>query len=141
MDYRAEIVAPVSRSAAYRAITEEMSDWWTPMDSKFLKLGDRAKTDFGGESYWVFEAVTLNGPDLVELRCCEAHHLHDGLPDAVREEWLGTVLRFDIADAEGGTSITLTHEGLHGGLLCYDVCEAGWDHFFAGSLKDHLEAG
>ena len=141
MDYRAEIVAPVSRDAAYRAITEEMSDWWTPMDSKFLKLGDRAKTDFGGESYWVFEAVTLDGPGLVELRCCEAHHLHDGLPDSIREEWLGTVLRFDIAEAEGGTSITLTHEGLHGGLLCYEVCEAGWNHFFAGSLKEHLGAG
>ena len=140
MDYRAEIVVPASPPAAYRAITEGMSDWWTPMDSRFLKLGDRAKTDFGGESYWVLEAVTLNEPSLVELRCCEAYHVHDGLPDGIKEEWLGTVLRFEIAGTGSGTSITLTHEGLHEGLLCYEVCEAGWNHFFLESLKSHLES-
>ena len=140
-DYRAEITVPVSRERAYRAVTREMSDWWTPMDAPFLAVGDRARAGFGGESHWVLEAETLDGPGLVELRCCGANHVHEGLPDAIRGEWLGTLLRFGIRRAGGLTAVTLTHEGLHRGLLCYDVCEAGWNRFFVAGLKGHLGGG
>ena len=108
------------------------------MSAPLDELGARARTDFGGKSYWGFEADQLKRPHLVELRCFEANHIHDGLPDGVREEWLGTVLRFEIRESGPGSTVTLTHLGLHPGLSCYDVCEAGWNHFFLESLKDHL---
>ena len=139
MDYNATITVPATPQEAYSAIAEGMSGWWTSMSAPFLEPGDRARTDFGGESYWVFEAVTLDGPGLVELRCCEANHIHEGLPDRVREEWLGTVLVFEIREAAAGTSITLTHKGLHDGLVCYEVCEAGWNHFFLKRLAEYLD--
>ena len=139
MDYSATITVQASPEKAYSAIAREMSRWWTPMSAPFLEPGDRAKTDFGGKSYWVFEAVTLDEPCLVELRCCGANHIHEGLPDTVREEWLGTVLHFKISKTGDGASITLTHKGLHDGLLCYEVCEAGWNHFFLKSLSDYLD--
>jgi NAD-dependent dihydropyrimidine dehydrogenase PreA subunit len=138
MHYQAQIIVSACPRDSYRAITEEMGEWWTPMSGQFFELGDKAKTDFGGKSYWVFEAKTLNEPSLVELRCCDANHIHDGLPADIKDEWLDSILRFEISEAEDGTSITLIHQGLHNELLCYDVCKAGWDHYFLGSLKNHL---
>ena len=88
MNYQAEITVPVTRIIAYTAIAEDMSIWWTEMSARFLKIGDKAKTDFGGESYWVFEAITLDEPKLVELRCCESNHIHEGMSSDIKEEWL-----------------------------------------------------
>ena len=137
-DYQATIEVSASPEEAYSAVTEEMSGWWTPMSAPFLEPGDRARTDFGGESYWEFEAATLEAPGLVELRCCAANHIHEGLPDGIRREWLGTVLRFEIRGTAEGSSITLTHTGLHGGLICYGVCEAGWNRYFVAGLAEYL---
>ena len=138
-NYTATIQVRNSTDQVYSAITEEMSDWWTPMSAQFLNLGDQAKTDFGGESYWILEAITLEKPDLIELRCCEAHHIHDGLSENIRQEWLNTVLKFDIKQKGEGTEITLIHNGLVPDLECYDVCKAGWDYYFSGSLKAYLD--
>ena len=138
-NYTATITVSVSAETAYTAIAQEMSDWWTSMSAKFLATGDRAKTDFGGKSFWTFEAITLDKPKAVELRSCEAYHIHDGLPEEIKEEWLDSILRFEIKDTKEGLKITLTHEGLMPNLICYDVCKAGWDHFFLGSLKKYLD--
>ena len=138
MNYQAEITVPVTRKIAYTAIAEDMSIWWTEMSARFLKIGDKAKTDFGGKSYWVFEAITLDEHKLVELRCCEANHIHEGMSSDIKEEWLDTVLSFAIEPAHEGTSITLTHNGLNRDLLCYDICQAGWDHYFCQELKTYL---
>jgi hypothetical protein len=138
-NYRASITADVSAETAYQVITEEMSDWWTTMSGQFLNRGDQAQTDFGIQTYWRFEAQTLDRPHQIELRCCEAHHIHEGVTDAIKEEWLDTVLRFDIKQMKKGTTITLTHQGLTPELHCFEVCKAGWDHYFLGSLKEYLD--
>ncbi len=137
-DYRASIDTKASVEASYKAIAEEMSVWWTTMSGQFLKVGDEAQTDFGGASYWRFKAQTLDKPNRIELRCCEARHIHDGLPETIREEWLNTVLQFDILKTETGSNITLTHQGLKPELQCFGVCKAGWDHYFKGSLLKYL---
>jgi len=136
--YSKTIVAGVSAETAYKAITEEMSDWWTPMSRKFMKIGDQVQADFGEKSYWKFEAQTLNAPNLIELRCCAANHIYEGLSLDDKEEWLGSVLQFKIQDENGKIKITLTHQGLTPDLKCYEVCEQGWDHYFLDSLLKFL---
>ena len=140
MHYTASIMASASKEEAYIAITEHMSDWWTSMSGKFLSIGDQAKTDFGGKSYWSFEATTLDKPERIELTCHDANHIHEGLSDNIRTEWLGTKLIFEIAEEDRKTRIEFTHEGLVPELECFEVCKAGWDHFFLESLKSYLEA-
>lgn len=135
-NYNATIRCPIPKEKAYAAIAEEMSAWWTPMSSKFLAVGDRAKTDFGGQSYWVFEAATLDAPDLIELDCCESHMVADDLSDPT--EWLGTRLRFEITEEGNETTIHFTHIGLTPSMECYDLCKGGWDHFILGSLEKYL---
>ncbi|WP_316367820.1 SRPBCC family protein [Candidatus Thiodiazotropha sp. CDECU1] len=136
-NYLTSICCSVSAERAYKAITQEMSAWWTPMSGRFEKVGDRAKTNFGGVSYWVFEAVSLSKPHMIELECCKSHMVSDSLDDP--EEWLGTRLRFEITEQDDQSTITLTHIGLTPELQCYDICKAGWDHYIASSLKQHLD--
>lgn len=140
MDYKATITSNLSANDVFKAITEEMTDWWTPMSEKFLNVGDQSKTDFGGQSYWSFEATVLDKPGRIELTCHDANHIHEGLSENIRKEWLGTKLVFVLTEEEGKTRIDFTHEGLSPELECYEVCKAGWDHFFLGSLKIFLEA-
>ena len=135
-DYTISIKCLVSAERAYKAITKEMSNWWTPMSAQFEKVGDEAKTGFEGNSYWVFRAKTLNEPYQVELECIESQMLIDSLNDP--QEWLGTTIRFDIRESEGETEIVFTHIGLRPKLQCYGVCSGGWNHYISGSLRDYL---
>ncbi|MEW8496558.1 MAG: SRPBCC domain-containing protein [Candidatus Thiodiazotropha taylori] len=136
-DYRSSIICPVSPSQAYRAIAEEMDQWWTPMSAPFLKTGDRAKTDFGGDSYWVFEARSLDDAKLIELDCVESHMVSDALDDP--EEWRGTRLIFEFNEDKAGTEIRFTHLGLTPQFDCYEICKNGWDHYILTSLKNYLD--
>lgn len=137
-DYTATITTTTSIEKAYLAITERMSDWWTPMSAQFLKLGDKAKTNFGGQSYWVFEAKTLNTPQLIELTCCESNMIWEDLENP--QEWLDTTLRFDFSEENGVTTLNFTHIGLTRDIACYSVCKEGWDHYFLGSLNKYLNS-
>jgi uncharacterized protein YndB with AHSA1/START domain len=57
------------------------------------------------------------------------------------DEWVGTRALFDIEANRGGSStLVFTHAGLTPQLVCYDKCNAGWNHFL-GSLKNYLEHG
>lgn len=118
-NYTATITSKVTAEDAYQTITEGMAKWWTPMSANFLKIGDKAKTDFGGKSYEIFEAKTLDNPTLVELACCESYIVINGLEDT--EEWTGTILRFEITEKDDQTEIKFTHIGLTPALGCFDV--------------------
>ena len=61
--------------------------------------------------------------------------------DASKTEWLGSQAHWRIEAAGGETRIDFVHRGLTPDLRCYDVCEAGWDHFFVDSLKAYLDHG
>ncbi len=135
-NYTTTIHCPVSAEQAYRAISEEMSSWWTPMSGLFKDVGDKARTDFGGDSYWVFTAKTLNSPNLIELECVESRMIMDILDDP--GEWLGTILRFEISGSDASAEIVFTHLGLNQEMQCFEVCEAGWNHYIPGSLRDYL---
>jgi hypothetical protein len=136
-DYQTAITCTIPIVRAYQAITQEMFAWWTPMSAPFVTVGDRAKTNFGGPSFWVFEAAILSKPDFIELICCESHMVADSLHDP--HEWLGTKLRFALTEQDAKTSIIFTHCGLNPELQCYEICKAGWDHYIPGSLKRYLE--
>jgi len=137
-NYSATLSCPLPAQKIYQTITESMSQWWTPMSAQFLKTGDRAKTNFGGEAYWVFEAITLDPFKLVELKCVKANYLHTGMTEEMREEWLNTVLKFEISKSSNITKIIFTHEGLTPDMGCYDVCSSGWNHYISKSLNDYL---
>ncbi len=136
-NYTVDIVCSLPLGRVHDIITRHMSDWWTSMSAQFLKVGDIAKTDFGGQAYWVFEATVLE-PDVIELTCRESNFLHQDMGEHTRQEWLDTVLKFELRSSEGKTVIEFTHIGLTPELECYEVCKGGWDHYLLSSLKNYL---
>lgn len=56
-------------------------------------------------------------------------------------EWVGTEIRFDIAPATGGATVTFTHVGLTPAEQCWDRCSEGWNIWARDSLRDFIDTG
>ena len=142
-NYSKTIVVSAPPEAAYRAITEGIEHWWTTPDRPISAVGDCAKFTFPpGRSYWTFEASVLTLNKYVELVCVDALHLHAGHPKDIEQEWIGTKVIWRIQPRDRiETEIRFEHVGLHPGLLCYEICESGWDFFFMESLQTYLDTG
>lgn len=138
--YTREITVSSTPSKAYRALTAGFNKWWTTGCNPISETGDRITFRFGS-TIWVMRAYRLIPDDLVELECIEAHHVHEGLPSSILNEWEGTKLQWKIKKQGREIKIVFVHEGLVPSLDCYDVCGQGWDYFFVNSLKQYLDTG
>ena len=135
-----DVTAPPE--AAFAAVTYGVEHWWTRPDQPLAALGDRAKFTFPpGMSYWTFALTARAAPSHAEWTCVDALHIHEGQPKEIETEWLETKVLWQISPHGAGARIEMLHRGLVPGLHCYDVCAAGWDHFFLGSLKQYLDTG
>lgn len=140
--YSKTISTTASPEAAYAALTTGFEHWWTKPQGTFQYPGDKAKFGFPpGISYWTFEAVKLVPDFYVEMKCVDALHKHEGQTPEIETEWLDTRVTWLIGEKDGKTTIHIEHVGLIPELLCYDICVAGWDHFFGGSLQAYLDTG
>ncbi|MEM1046779.1 MAG: SRPBCC domain-containing protein [Pseudomonadota bacterium] len=139
--YARAIRVGAAPDAVYQALTVGFEHWWTKPDRPLVEVGDIAKFSFAGrKGFWSFEARVLR-PDRVELVCVEALHVHEGYPRAIETEWLGTTAIWQLEPDGDGTEIRFEHAGLTPDLHCFEICEAGWDRFFVGSLKAYLDTG
>lgn len=140
-NYERTIEVDATAADAFAALTTGMKHWWTSEAGQFEKVGDVARFGFSGRNgYWTFKAVTLD-PDRIEWECVEALHIHEGKPKEIETEWLGTRAVWTLTETGSGTRLDFEHQGLTPELLCYDICEAGWDMFFVDSLKSYLDTG
>jgi len=140
--YSRKIIVAATPEQAFQALTMGFEHWWTTPDQPITSVGDRAKFSFPpGVSYWTFEALTLSPSECVELKCIDAFHIHEGQPKEIETEWLNTKVVWKISVQDGNTNINFEHIGLNPSLLCYGICEAGWDFFFVDSLKAYLDTG
>lgn len=138
--YSREIFVSCTPGAAYQALTTGFDKWWTTDSNPISVTGDKITFRFG-PAYWVMRAINLVPDNLVELECIEAHHVHQGLPPSILNEWEGTKLKWEILKQGKKTRIKFIHQGLVPSLNCYEVCEQGWNYFFVNSLKKYLVTG
>lgn len=140
--YRRTLAVTATPDQSYAALTSGYGQWWTGTDDAFAAVGDRIKFTFPPNvSFWTFEASKLIPNQLIELECVEAFHRIIDKPNSSETEWLGSRLLFHIELGDEQTLIHFDHEGLTPALDCFEVCEAGWNHFFVSSLKRYLETG
>lgn len=137
-DYRRQTIVAQDRGEAYNVVLD-LGFWWGNAEGKFEKEGDRVRITFGKKSFWTFEAARLRPGELLELKCVEADHIHEGMPESIRKEWEGTSLVWRFSDKDGGTLIDFNHVGLNNNLACYSICEPGWDYYLVEGLGQHLD--
>ncbi len=140
-NYQRTIHVNAPQGAVFEALTTNIAQWWTSDAGSFKAVGDIARFGFAGKhGFWTFKAMELN-ENRIEWECIEALHIHEGQPKEIETEWLGTRVVFAFEEMDTGTKIRFEHRGLTPDLLCYEICEAGWDMFFVGSLKSYLNTG
>lgn len=122
------------------ALTIGFHNWWTTDCGQVSTIGDQITYKFGA-THWIMQATNLAPNKSIELECVNAHHVHEGLPSSILNEWKGTKLKWQIHAQEKRTKIKLIHEGLVPSLECYDICKQGWNYYFVESLKQYLNTG
>ena len=141
--YQQTITVNASPAEVYQALTTGYDHWWTATQGKtFQQVGDNIAFTFPPNvSNWTLQAKSLTPNLQVILECVEAHHVIIDKPGSSETEWLGTTMTWDICSDGDKTIIDFSHQGLVPQLACYDVCSAGWDHFFVDSLQAYLNNG
>ena len=132
MHYCATINVPLPPEEAARRIPDDLEQWWSTRV-------DRHPTGFTvrfNNSHATFGIDPGATTQRFVWTCTDAHMIIEGVTDAT--EWTGTRLIWRIAPAQVGSTVTLRHKGLTPQIACYDVCTRGWQHFFEGSLRNHL---
>ena len=131
-DYHAVIDVEADVKSARHAIHKEMHIWW----SNRVELFQGGATIRFNKSFVTFDFEPPKDEHQFIWNCREAKMIIEGVDDEA--EWEGTKLLWQLDEREGGTHISLTHQGLNTDLECRDICVAGWVRFFENSLKNHL---
>ena len=136
--YSTDILISAKPESVYQAITKEIDKWWTDLSNQAEQVGDQLAVRFEKTTTWVMTVIEVFPNRSLAWKVAEANHDVESLTK--RDEWKGTTIKWQIAENEIGSKVTLIHQGLVPALECYEMCEAGWDYFL-GSLKSLLETG
>jgi len=58
-----------------------------------------------------------------------------------KEEWRGTMIRFEISQIGGQTEVRFTHRGLIPRIECFGACSSAWGSYINGSLRSLITTG
>lgn len=136
--YSTEISVSVKPELVFKAITRDIDKWWTELSNQALEVGDQLVVKFEKNTSWVTTVSEAIPNRSLVWKVDEANHDLEEL--AKKDEWKGTTIKWQIAENETGSKVTLTHQGLVPALECYEICHTGWGYFL-GSLKNYLETG
>ncbi len=132
MNYQAAIKVTASPLTAAKAIPNDMDLWW----SNRIERTENGFTVRFNKSHATFTFDPGATAERFSWTCTEANMIIDDVSDY--GEWTGTQLIWEIAPADSGAQVSLTHVGLTPDMECHRVCVAGWGRFFESSLKNHL---
>jgi hypothetical protein len=137
MNYQVSIIAWVEIETAFKAITQNISEWW----AKDFK----GKADQLNACFTVRFGKTFGEMKIVELIPNKkiTWQVIDNFLDLFhnKKEWLGTSLEWEFASVGNSTAIKMTHAGLTPDKECFKDCQNGWDFFIKQSLQKFLSEG
>ena len=128
--HRVGITAPKEQVYEALATVEGLSGWWTRDTAGDSAVGGKLEFFFGqAEPGGVMEVTELVPGQRVAWRCVQG-------PD----DWVGTVLTFDLAESDGETVLLFTHADWREPVEFMYHCSMKWAYFLL-SLKAGLEGG
>ena len=139
MNYAKAVIIKAKQENAFLAVSQEVDKWWGKVDNAVSKIGDEFSIIFG-ETEWRFRITEYSKYEKISWKCIKANHYHNG-SDFIKEEWLNTEIYWNFRLVDLATEISFLHKGLKPELICYEICESGWDFFITTSLKNYLETG
>jgi hypothetical protein len=136
-DFTSSISAKISADEAIKRISNVPGWWGVTFSGSSEKQDDQFIIKMGGESFFNFTVTELiPGKRVVWLVTdCNMPWYSD------KKEWTNTKLIFDLAENNGVTDLTFTHEGLTPDVECYKDCKPGWTHWIQRSLFSYFTTG
>ncbi len=120
-----------SPDSVYAALTtqEGLSGWWTPQTIAQPHVGSVSRFGFGPDYFKDLEVIELVPAKLVQWRCLKGF-----------EDWVGTVMTFELEMHAKGTIVLFHHEGWQAYSNEFASCSFDWA-LFLRSLKFLCETG
>jgi len=139
VDYTKTISIAANIKLVYKAIVFGIDKWWGTCEGSANSIGSIFKIKFNGDSYWKFEIIDLVENKRIVWKCIESNQDHN--LKGIDEEWLHSIVTWELTQNEDVTMVKFMHEGLIPSGICYEVCSTGWDYYLTNSLKIYLETG
>jgi uncharacterized protein YndB with AHSA1/START domain len=128
--HRIGIGAPQAAVFDALATVPGLASWWSRDVEGDPSAGGQLRFVFGGPKRTVtMEVVEVDPTSRVVWRCV-------GGPD----EWLDTMIRFDLSAADGETVLLFAHDGWREPVEFMYHCSTKWGYFLLG-LKHEIEDG
>ncbi len=131
------ITVPESAHIVFEAVTN-VRGWWSENivgDTK--SQGDEFEFEVPGIHYSKQRLIEVIPDERVVWLVTDSKMTF--IPD--EDEWTGTKVIFDIAESNGETTLTFTHEGLVPAIACYGSCQPAWTQYIEHSLYDLITTG
>ena len=129
-DLRHIVPVRATPDKVYAAVATQagMRSWWTADTAMDEKIGGNA--EFGFENHQMVFRMTI---ETLDPGRCVVMHCHG---DA--EEWNGTMLRWDLRQGDGVTTLCFVHGGWREPTEFCSSCNAMWGNLMF-RLKDSVE--
>ena len=130
-DFHATKTFVATPDAVFTALTDvdALTAWWTPAGGG-AGAGETLRFLMGRQEV-VMRVEQAERPSHVRWTVLDC----EPAPD-----WNGTSITFDLERSDRGSALRFHHVGLHPGLECFDMCQAGWTRHLA-SLVDYVDRG
>lgn len=121
----------------FEAITRPRAWWSTDIEGTTDQAGEDFVFEVPGVHYSKIRVTELKPGERVVWKVVDAtiHFIED------KDEWTGTEIRFELSEADGGTQLRFTHDGLVPEGECYDACSNAWSMYVGGSLRNLITTG
>jgi len=122
----------------FKAISQQLGDWWGKQDKVIEKEGTIFKVAWG-EPWYQFKVIHFIPNQEMSWECIDANQKINGL-SGVEKEWVGTKVHWKVENlGPDQCRLNFEHEGLVPDFLCFDFCSATWERFLKESLVNYLE--
>ncbi|SOE03812.1 SRPBCC family protein [Blastococcus haudaquaticus] len=119
------------------AVTDVRGWWMTRIDGDTRAVGDEFSFRVPGVHSCTMRVTELVPGERVVWQVVENHMSF--IDD--QSEWLGTHIRFELSERDGGTELRFTHDGLVPTYECFDICRNAWTFYVGDSLRSLAETG
>lgn len=136
-DFTATIDVPQTPEKVFAAALDQRAWWSAAIEGPTDHVGTEFRHEVPDMHWCTFRIAALDRPRHLSWLALDSWLTFTD----PKGEWNGTTVRFDIAQRDGLTEPTFTHEGLTPEFDCYDLCSNAWTGYVTGSLRYLITTG
>jgi uncharacterized protein YndB with AHSA1/START domain len=121
----------------FDAVNDVRGWWMTTVDGDNRAVGDEFSYRVPDIHFCAMRVTELVPGEKVVWTVVDNHM--DFIDD--QSEWIGTEIRFELSEKDGGTELRFTHDGLVPTYECYDICQNAWTFYVGDSLRKLAATG